>query len=51
MIPFHKEDRQKPSRHLLSRPSGTLSSTQSEGEGWGEEALIGEATVYYSEMV
>ena len=24
---------------LLSRPSGTLSSTPSEGEGWGEEAL------------
>ena len=36
---------------LLSRPPGTLSSTQRGGEGWGEEVLIGEATGYHLEMV
>ena len=35
---------------LLSRP-GTLSSIRNGGEGWGEEALIGEATVYHWELV
>jgi len=29
----------EPARHLLSRPSGTLSSAAGGGEGWGEEAL------------
>ena len=38
-------------RCLLSRPSGTLSSTRSGGEGWGEEVPIGEATGYHLELV
>ena len=48
---FSKNDRQEPSRRLLSRPSGTLSSIRNGGEGWGEEALIGEAIGYHLERI
>jgi len=36
---------------LLSRPSGTLSSTPSGGEGWGEEAPLKDSTEFHCEMV
>ena len=36
---------------LLSRPPGTLSSTRSGGEGWGEEAHFGEATDSHWDLV
>ena len=43
-MPNPDEIRCDASRHLLSRPPGTLSSTRCGGEGWGEEAIFGEAT-------
>ena len=51
LIPIPNGVWQELSRHLLSRPSGTLSSILNGGEGWGEEAHIGEATGAHSEMV
>ena len=36
--------------HLLSRRAGTLSSTPSGGEGWGEEAPLKDSTESHCEM-